>query len=73
MRYYILQTFAVSTEELGTLRSDNGDIHENVAEKWTSHPFTFFRDYSKGFSYLKEGNLCWSIREGATPEFRQRW
>ena len=24
---------------LGTLRSDNGDVHENVAEKQTSHHF----------------------------------
>jgi len=42
---------------LGTLRSNNGDLHENVAEKWSSHPFTFFRDYFKGPSYLKEENL----------------
>ena len=41
---------------LETLRPDNGDVHENVAEKLTSHPFTLFRDYSKGLSYLKEGN-----------------
>ena len=27
---------------LGTLRSDNGDVHENVAEKKTSHHFKFF-------------------------------
>ena len=27
---------------VGTLRPDNGDVHENVAEKLTSHPFTFF-------------------------------
>ena len=33
---------------LGILRSNNGEVHGNVAEKWTSHPFTFFRDYSKG-------------------------
>ena len=42
---------------LGTLRSNNGEVHENVAEKWTSHPFTFFRDYFKWPSYLKEKNL----------------
>ena len=27
---------------LGTLRSDNGDVHEDVAEKQTSHHFKFF-------------------------------
>ena len=29
----------------GTLLSDNGDVHENVAEKQTSHHFKLFRDY----------------------------
>ena len=33
---------------LGTLRSENGDDHGNVAEKYTSDSFTFFRDYSWG-------------------------
>ena len=33
----------------------------------------FFRDYSKGLSYLKEGNLVWSWREGTALEFWQRW
>ena len=27
---------------LGTLRSANGDVHENVAEKQTSHHLKFF-------------------------------
>jgi len=35
--------------------------------------FHFFRDYSKGPSYLKEGNLVWSWREGTAPEFWPRW
>ena len=42
---------------LGTLRSNNGDLHENVTEKWSWHPFTFFGDYFKWPSYLKEENL----------------
>ena len=33
---------------LETLRPDNGDVHENVAEKFTSHPFTFFAIIPKG-------------------------
>ena len=30
---------------IGTLRSENGDVHENVAEKQTSPHFNLFRDY----------------------------
>ena len=30
---------------IGTLRSNNGDVHESVVEKWTSHLFKLFRDY----------------------------
>ena len=33
---------AFSIELLGTLRSDNGDVHENVTEKQTSHHFNPF-------------------------------
>ena len=33
---------------LETLRPDNGDVRENVAEKFTSHPFTFFAIIPKG-------------------------
>ena len=50
---------------LGTLRSDNGDVRGNVAE--TSHPFTFFRDYSKGPSYLKEGDWVGAEEKGPHP------
>ena len=42
------------------LRSDNGDVHENVAEKYTWHPFRRFRDYPNLPCYLKEGNFGWS-------------
>ena len=34
--------------------------------------FAFFRDYPKWPSYIKEGNLGWSWREGTAPDFRQR-
>ena len=36
---------------LGTLRADNGDANENVAEKWIFHPFKRFRDYLNSHSY----------------------
>ena len=38
---------------IGTLRSDNGDVHENVAEKQTSHHFKLFRDYPNSPCYKK--------------------
>ena len=45
---------------LGTLRSDNGDVHENVAETQTSHHFKLFRDYPNSPCYLQEGDFGWS-------------
>ena len=45
---------------LGTLRSYNGDVHGNVAEQETSHPFKLFRDYPNSPCYLKDGNFGWS-------------
>ena len=46
-------------ETLGTLRSDNGDTNENVAEK--SGPMKLFpRRYTKSPIYLKVGKLGWS-------------
>ena len=59
-------------ETLGTLRSDNGDTNENVAEK--SGPMKLFpRRYTKSLIYLEVGNLGWSWREGTASEFRERW
>ena len=53
---------------LGTLRSDNDDVHENVHEnvheKWTSRPFTFFRDYPKSPSYLKRREFRLEMKRG---------
>ena len=54
-------------ERLRTLRSNNGDVHENFAEKLAPRPFKSFRDYPKSPSYLKQGNLWWSWREGPHP------
>ena len=45
---------------IGTLRSDNSDVHENVAEKQSSHHFKLFRDYPSSPCHLKEGDLGWS-------------
>ena len=47
---------AFSIELLGTLRSDNGDVHENVAGKH----FKLFRDYPNSLCHLKEGDFGWS-------------
>ena len=44
----------------GTLRSDNGDTNENVAEKQTSRPLKLFRPSTKLPSYLKVGKLGWN-------------
>ena len=59
--------------KIGTLRSDNGDVHENVAKKQTSHHFKLFRDYPNSACYLKEGGFGWSWRERNALKFRQRW
>ena len=50
-------TFCCSRSSLETVRSDNDDVHENVAEKWTSHPLKIFCDYPKSPCYLKEENF----------------
>ena len=44
----------------GTLRSDNGDVHENVAEKQTSYHSKIFLDYPNLPCYLKQGDFGWS-------------
>ena len=59
-------------ETLGTLRSDNGDTNENVAEK-SGLMKLFPRRYTKSLIYLEVGNLGWSWREGTASEFRERW
>ena len=45
---------------IGTLSSDNGDVHENFAENRLRILSLFFRDCPYEPSYLKEGNLGWS-------------
>ena len=51
---------ARTVQLLGTLRSDNGDVHENFAEKQTSHHFKLFRDNLNSSCYSKEGDFGWS-------------
>ena len=48
---------ARSPRYYGPLRPDNGDVHENVAEKYTSHPFTFCLRLSQGAHLLKRRDL----------------
>ena len=60
-----------SQKLVGTLRSDNGDVH--VAEKQTSHHFKLFCDYPNSPCYSKKGNFCWIWREGNALKFGQRW
>ena len=47
---------------LGTLRSNNGEVHENVAEKWTSHPFTFFSRLFQGAQLLKRREFSLELK-----------
>ena len=56
--------FSTSPMSLGTLQSDNGDVHENVAEKQTSHPFKLFGNYSKSPCYFKRMELRLELRRG---------
>ena len=36
---------------IGTLRSENSDVHENVVEKKTLYLFKLFHDFAKSPSY----------------------
>lgn len=56
------------TNILGTLRADNGDANENVAEKWIFHPFKLFRDCFNSHSYKKKENLIGAAERGTRPK-----
>ena len=58
--YFVWILTVQSDKNIGTRRSDNGDFHENVAEKQSWHHFKLFRDYPKSPCYLKEENFGWS-------------
>ena len=67
----ILETSSTGDQKCyGPYDNDNVDVHENVAEKSTLHPFKHFRNYPDLPCYLKEGNFVWRWREVAN--FR-RW
>ena len=57
---------------LGTLRSDNDDVHENVAETQTSHHFKLFRDYPNSPCYVKEREFMLELMRGEFAKFGQR-
>ena len=42
-------------EAIETLRSEDGDGRESVAEKVNSHSFNFYRDYSKSLTLSNVG------------------
>ena len=46
---------SASTEKEGTLRSEDGDGRENVAEKVNSRSFSFHRGYSKSLTLSNVG------------------
>ena len=58
--------FSAFNEEIGTLRSDNGNANENVGET-----LKLFRPYTKSPSYLKVRKLGGNWREGTVSEFRE--
>ena len=61
MMMVVLVVVVVVVVTIGTLRFDNGDVHEtDFAEKQTSHHFKLFRDYPSSPRYLTEGDFGWS-------------
>ena len=49
------------------LRSDNGDVPENVAEQLTSHHYKIFRDFPTSPCSLTEARFGWSSRKRPRP------
>ena len=47
--------FYIVTIQIGTLRSEDGDGRENVAEKVDSFSFNLYRDYSKSLASSNVG------------------
>ena len=61
MMMMMVLVVVVVVVKIGTLRFDNGDVHEtDFAEKQTSHHFKLFRDYPSSPRYLTEGDFGWS-------------
>ena len=55
MLFAILDAVAVVVSIKGTLRSEDSDGSENVAEKVNSRSFNFYRDYSKSLTLSNVG------------------
>ena len=55
MLFAILDAVAVVVSIKGTLRSEDSDGSENVAEKVNSRPFNLYRDYSKSLTLSNVG------------------
>ena len=49
------ETRTTTSTRLGTLRSEDGDGSENVAEKVNSRSFNLYRDYSKSLTLSNVG------------------
>ena len=61
MMMMMVLVVVVVVVKIGTLRFDNGDVHDtDFAEKQTSHHFKLFRDYPSSPRYLTEGDFGWS-------------
>ena len=58
--------------QIGALRSNNGDVHENVADKQTPHHLKLFRHYPNSPCYVKEEDFGWYWREEYALKFGQR-
>ena len=52
---YLVAFTTAENDKLGTLRSEDGDGRENVAEKVNSRSFNLHRDYSKSLTLSNVG------------------
>ena len=62
--------FSMSPVSLWTFQSDNGDVHENVAEKQTLHQFKLFRVYPNSPCYKKRILACAGERGTRSSSYR---
>ena len=70
MRLHSLTREGRGPERVGTLRSANGDVHEKVAEKQTSHHFKLFHDYPNSPCYFKRGGFWLKLKRGERAQVR---
>ena len=54
-RSFFIYFTVTGAKKIGTLRSEDGDSSENVAEKVNSHSFNLHRDYSKSLTLSNVG------------------